>query len=521
MRLQTHAIAVLLFIATFPAEAAERDMSERLDTTVAAASEQALAPAADDASFLRRVWLDLAGHVPPALVARDFLDDRDPDKRAKMVDRLLASDDCAEHWGRLLAEWLIGERPVARDGYDGRVLRTLVSDALRRGTSYGELVGDLISGTGASDTSGAANFLLRYDADPPRLAAAVGKNVLGITIQCAQCHDHPFARWKQDDFWGLAATFARVRRLESSGDDNLKAVLEAKRGELMRPEPQEKPTAAKADDARKPVAVKPRLPDGKPLSPTARRRGLADWITARDNPYFARNMVNRVWRELFGQGLVRALDDPGAKPRTAAVLDLLADDFRASQDVKRLLRVIVSSQTYAQSSTVRAQAAWARPAARPLSVDPLFASIAQATGHGGPPPDADEEPDDEPEDKANAEREAGDEPDEDEGDESEPSDRPVELLGPRALTLQRALVLANGEFVRDATRSGAGVVHALGGRADDKSGLDWAFLATLSRRPTAAERAVLRPLLETRDAKAGLEDVFWVLLNSTEFLTNH
>ncbi|MDR3635653.1 MAG: DUF1553 domain-containing protein [Isosphaeraceae bacterium] len=529
MRIHPCLIGPLLFTAAVPALAAERDLGERLDAAVAAAAEEKPAPAADDATFLRRVWLDLAGHVPPALVARDFLDDRDPEKRAKMVDRLLTSHEGAEHWGMVLAVWLIGERPFQRDGYDGRVLREFLSDGLRRGTSYGALVREVITGAGASDVSGAANFLLRYDADPPRLAGAVGKNLLGITIQCAQCHDHPFARWKQDDFWGLAATFARVRRLESSGDDDLKAVLEAKRGELMRPDPNaasaDKAASAKAadaskegEDAPKQVAVKPRLPDGKSVPATARRRTLGDWITAKENPYFARNLVNRLWRELFGQGLVRNLDDLNTKTKAAPVLDLLAEDFTASgHDLKRLLRVVVLSQTYAQASTPRARVAWTRPAARSLSVDQLFGSIAQATGHDGPPPEAA----DEPEDEANDERKGVEDPDEDEGEEAEPNDRPVEMLGERALTLQRALVLANGEFVRDASRSGAAVMYALWGRSNDAARLDWACLATLSRRPTAAEQAILRPLLAQRDAKAGLEDVFWVLLNSAEFLTNH
>src|ERR1700677_4885982 len=105
--------------------------------------------------------------------------------------------------------WTTNERPISRDTYDGRVLHEFLRERLKSGVSYDRIVRELITGTGASDASGPANFLLRYEADAPRLAGAVGKNLLGITIQCAQCHDHPFARWKEEDFWGLAAVFAR------------------------------------------------------------------------------------------------------------------------------------------------------------------------------------------------------------------------------------------------------------------------------------------------------------------------
>ena len=154
-----------------------------------------------------------------------------------MVARILDSEDFADHWGRVLAVWATSERPVARDAYDGRVLHDFFRERLRKQEPYDRVVRDLIAGSGASDVSGPANFILRYGADPTRLAGAVGKNLLGITIQCAQCHDHPFAPWKEGDFWGLAAAFARVRKMESGGDDNLKAVVEARRGELKRSRP--------------------------------------------------------------------------------------------------------------------------------------------------------------------------------------------------------------------------------------------------------------------------------------------
>jgi hypothetical protein len=361
----------------------------------------------------------------------------------------------------------------------------------------------------------------------------VGKNLLGITIQCAQCHDHPSASWKEGDFWGLAAAFARVRKMESGGDDNLKAVIEARRGELMRPDPDAPALPAKTEgkDAEKPppkqVVVKPRLLNGKHIPDGSRRTALASWVVARDNPLFARNLVNRVWEQLYGKTLLTNLDNPATKSNSLPVLALLSDDFaRNGHDLRRLLGIIVLSKSYSRSSSSLASSDWTRPAARPLSVDQLHASIAQATGYDGVPEEPAEKPVDGDEndphadaDSARAEPHGEASPPSDKGDANDDegkTDRPAEALGERALTLQRALVLLNGEFVREASRSAVRVARALNGRRVDASQIEWACLATLSRRPTTKEQAVLGALLAW---SSGLEDVYWVLINSSEFQT--
>jgi hypothetical protein len=496
----------------------------KLDTVVASIVDGGLIAKADDATFLRRVWIDLAGHVPPALVVREFLYDKDPEKRAEMVDRLLNSEDFGDHWARVLAIWTTNERPISRDTYDGRVLHEFLRERLKSGVSYDRIVRELITGTGASDASGPANFLLRYEADAPRLAGAVGKNLLGITIQCAQCHDHPFARWKEEDFWGLAAVFARVRKMESQGDDDLKAIVEARRGELMRPDPAA--PAAKEDEDEdedeegaepgpKKIAVRPRFVDGKPILGRDRRAALAGWVVGRDNPLFARNLVNRVWEQLFGKALVPNLDNSTAKADSLPVLTLLAEDFAAnSHDLRHLLRTVVLSKTYGQPSSPHARPSWGRPSARPMSVDQLHASIAQATGYDG-----------DPDEIANTPFLAADTPDAEEpavADLGEPAkdapDRAAEALGERSLSLQRALVLLNGEFVHEASRSAARVSRATLGRTNDAAGIEWACLATLGREPSGEELDLFRPLLNHPN---GLEDVYWVLINSSEFQGIH
>ncbi|GAC1335062.1 MAG: hypothetical protein NVSMB14_02340 [Isosphaeraceae bacterium] len=532
MRTRRLVFVTVLLSAAIPAWGADRDAApvrERLDAAVASVVEGGPAPAADDATYLRRIWIDLAGRIPPTLIARDFLDDKTPDKRARMVDRLLDSEDFADHWGRVLAVSLTSERPIARDAYDGRVLHRFLRESLLKKEPYDRIVRELLVGSGASDASGPANFYLRYEADPLRLAGAVGKNILGVTIQCAQCHDHPFASWKEDDFWGFAATFARVRKMESDDEDNLKAVVEALRGELKRPDPSA-PIAPEGKDGEKPkpkqIVIKPRLLNGKSIADANRRASLAEWVVARDNPRFARNLVNRVWGQLFGKSPVPNLDILAAKPESSAVLDILSDDFvQNGYDFRRLLRLLVLSKSYGQASSAQAKPLWARPTIRPMSVDQLYASIAQATGYDGVPDETAEQsgvPDeDDPHADAAPARTAPtaeDDPDDDDDAGEDVPDRAVEAIGERALTLQRALVLLNGDFVREATRSAVRISRATNGRRADASRIEWACLATLSRRPTKKEQAILLALLSEPN---GLEDVYWVLINSSEFQADH
>ena len=488
-------------------------VSDRIDAAVDSVVTGGSGPAADDANFLRRVWIDLAGRTPPPLLAREFLDDKNPAKRARMVGQLLDSENFAEHWGRVLALWLTSERPIPREGYDGRVLHQFLRESLARKEPYDRVVRELLVGSGASDSSGPANFYLRYDADPPRLAGAIGKNLLGVTIQCAQCHDHPFALWKQDQFWSLAAVFARVKKLE--GEDGLKAIVDARRGELRRPDPNapDSPVVvvnAEGKEGEKPepkqIVVKPRFLNGRPAPDNLRRDALADWIVGRDNPLFTRNLVNRVWEQLVGKALLPNLDNPDPKADALALLNLLAEDFAQNgHDLRRLLRAVVLSKTYGQASrSTPAQPVWAKPRVRLMSVDQLHASIAQATGHDGLPDEEIQEKEPGPIDG-----EAATEEDRDDDD-----DIALDALGPQALTLQRALVLLNGEFVREATRSAVRVSRATLGRQPDAARIEWACLATLGRRPNDKEAAIFLSLIAEPNA---MEDIYWVLLNSSEF----
>jgi hypothetical protein len=498
-----------------------------LDTAVEANCRAAGVPLADpcdDATFLRRAWLDLAGRVPPVIPARQFLDAADASKRERLVAELLESEDFTTHWGRVLTEVFTDRRPIRHAMHDGTVLSRHLRDALATGTSYRDIVRELIEGRGVSDASGPANFLLRYEVQPDQLAGAVANRFLGVSLQCAQCHDHPFQKWRQDDFWGVAAFFGRTQRLDGNtpGGDYLRAVVDVQRGELRIPD-----SAADPDPYgnRPQKLVRPLLPEGsEPTIAGSRRAALAEWITSSDNPYFARNAVNRIWAQLFGRGLVEPLDGLGAESPGphADVLEALAQDFAQSGfDFRGLLRSIVLSRTYARQAAPHSTDGKVDDAAatrqqlehlachpvHPLSVDQLYFSIVQATGYTGVDEDGER--------RAIAE-------DPNAVDALAYADRPAELVSSRALSVQRSLVLLNSEYVQEAVKQGARAAVAGNGQRPGAAHIDHLFIATLSRRPTPDEQTAMLTLLRQADwQQHGLEDVLWVLLNSAEFNLTH
>jgi hypothetical protein len=473
---------------------------------------------ADDAAFCRRVWLDLAGRVPPALKVREFLDSADPAKRARLVDALLQGEDFAEHWGRAWAMRLTGRRPISEGNYNVQVLADYLRQAFAGNRSYREVVQELISGEGLNDGSGPVNFLLRYEGKPVDLTGAVSKHFLGVTLQCAQCHDHPHAAWKKSDFWGVAAYFGRVRVL---GGDQLTGVFDARRGDLQIPDPDAKPAA----DGTVPMkTLKPRPPGVKSATAPAGklRSALAEWVTADANPYFARNAVNQVWAQLFGQALVGPLDYPELESQRLGreLLQLLAEDFKnTGYDQKRLIRILALSKPYQLSpgsadaapgkvdaaleeASYRKVQALARFRVRPLSVDQLYQSIVQCSGHTGNEAAAEK-----PEQPTEADDSA--------------NDVAPNLLTERPFTVQRSLAMLNGDYIHKAVQVGARAALTANGQRVGANHIEWLFLSTVSRRPTPEESATMRELLAKGKGVRGLEDALWVLINSAEFNTNH
>lgn len=472
---------------------------------------------ATDAEFLRRIWLDLGGRTPPLSLAKQAVEGAL--EREKVIDDVLRSPEAARHFGRVWTEYLTGRRPFDGDGYRAENLVHYFTESFAANVSYDRIIGDLLAGSGASDSTGPVNFLLRYNVEPAPLAGAVGQKFLGTSLHCAECHDHPHAHWKQQDFWGLAAYFARLRRMsptEPQGDEDFSLVIERPQGELTVSDLQA-PRNPDEDPPRR--TVFPRLPGGPATAArNSRRAQLSAWLTDPHNPYVSRHVVNLTWERLLGARLVPNLDDwPPAEPTTeTAVLNFLAQDFVAHQfDLQRLLKVIVLTRAYqrsaagsasdaaspdAQNRREREYSHWARARIRPLSADQIHLSLAQAFGYHYD------------EDDFRLAQTTGDD---------FTYDLPVESFGAVPLSPRRSLALYNSDHLRGAVEFAAQATLRREGSVVGPEHIDRLFLALLTRTPSLDEQQQFLRLADEQDAQPGLEDVTWVLLNSAEFQTNH
>ena len=495
-------------------------LSLQLDQVVDAGCTQdgvTLLAICSDAEFLRRIWLDLAGRTPPLIEVKTVAVGSSVN-RGEVVQRLLRSPEFARHWGRLWAEYLTDRRPFATDGYDGPRLQQFLNEAFRENQPYEKLVSDLILGEGTSDVNGSVNFLLRFNAEPGPLTGAVSQKFLGLSLQCAECHDHPHARWKQQDFWGLAAHFARLRKMtpaQPEEGESFFVVIERPAGELRVEDKRAKPDENGVTPTR---TVYPQLP-GQPRSNVSKQRRavLVEWLTQPTNPYLSRHLVNSVWERLLGERLVQNLDHwpPESVSVNSELLNLLADDFISQNwNIQRLIQTIVLSKTYQRNSSAEEQgdvtvdalqkeqqlSHWGRARIRPLSADQLHLSLGQAFGYHY-----------------------------DENDhrlavatgEEFTQDIPVNNLGATPLTLARTLSLYNSEYARGAVELGSEAAIRLYGPTVGAEHVERLFMSLLSRRPSTDELEFFQDLGGESDPREGLQDIVWVLLNSTEFITNH
>jgi hypothetical protein len=298
----------------------------------------------DDARFLRRAYLDVIGVLPNPEETREFLGDSSAEKRTRLIDRLLDRPEYADHWANKWADLLrpnpyrVGIKAVLN--YD-----QWIRDCYRRNMPYDQFVREIITARGSTWHHGAATFF-RDRRSPEEITSMVSQLFLGIRLECAKCHHHPFEKWGQEDYFGLAAYFARVKHKGTglsppiSGGEEFITV--GKSGEVKHPRTGEvlspKPLFGSA----------PSISDGDDP-----REALAAWILSPENRFFAEVAVNRVWADLMGRGLVDPIDDLRATnpPANPPLLSALADEFRLRRyDWKELIRVIASSYVYGLSS---------------------------------------------------------------------------------------------------------------------------------------------------------------------------
>lgn len=473
------------------------------------ASEQLKnADKADDAEFLRRVYLDIVGVVPPAAKVKSFLDSKEPDKRAKLIDELLASSQYGKHmadiWDDLLIQKSSDLRRLSLEPFFA-----WLEENFNNNKPWDKMVSELLTAEGTQDKNGAVTYFLG-NPTPDKVTDNVTRLFLGVQLQCAQCHNHPFTGWKQNEYWGMAAFFFKVRpdnprRVANQGTGS-PGVVEAPRAQPKLPE------SAKRVPPKFLQGEQPKLAATEPYRPA-----LARWLTGADNPYFAKAMANRMWAHLFGRGIVNPVDDmhENNAPSHPELLQTLADQFRANEfDVKYLLRAICNSQTYQRSSKPLDKEDEAGPlfghmALKVLTPGQLYDSLMTVVG-----PAANRQQ--RPRPNAQQQRGVGNSPRDvfvaSFNHDDEASALEYQAGIPQALRLMNSGQFGDGSDLIDKAmkvgKSKAEVIETL-------------YLAALARRPSPREVERLTSYLATGDARKAYADILWAVLNSSEFAVNH
>lgn len=482
---------------------------------------------ATDAEFVRRITLDLLGILPSVEEAKAFVNDPAPDKRARLIDALFQRPEFAEFWALKWADLLRVEEKVI-DAKGVRATYEYLRAGMAANKSLDQLSRELVATTGSTYDRPAANYY-RALRDPISRSEATAQVFLGVRLQCAKCHNHPFDRWTQDDYYRWTAVFARIdyQILENRRrDDNDKHEFI---GEQL--------VVAKNDgemtDPRTNKPAPPRLLGaGNELPPDAQRLDeLARWLTAPDNRQFARATVNRVWHQMYGRGLVEPVDDfrlanPATHPE---LLEELTDGFIAGgYDLRQLLKLIATSRTYQRGgqpneTNAADETHYARTLPRRLGAEPLLDAICQVTGAqldmAGLPEGlrAAQRP------GVGAKRKRG-------GGDSDADKflrtfgKPVRLTNcecerSTAGTIGQSLQLLSGPLLQEllAQKENNLARWAADPRVAEET-IDEIWWTALTRSPTPMERAKVLELWNgSTDRHKLLEDVIWALVNSREF----
>jgi hypothetical protein len=491
-------------------------------------------PTCDDATFLRRVTLDVCGRLPTTDEVREFLGNAAPDKRSKAIDRLLDSPDYAAffamRWGSILRNSKLAGADQASYAF-----HNWIKDMIARNRPYDEFVRGIVAAAGEWQSAPAINWYWQSRDDQlHQVTADTAQVFLGIRLQCARCHHHPYEKWGQDDYYGLAGFFTRLGR-KSFGQPP--PYFSSPNPTMGEPHP------------RTGKPLKPKFLDGDEAEFTSEqdpRHGLVDWMARPENPFFARILVNRMWGHFFGRGLVDQVDDMRETnpPSNPELLDYLAAEFKGTAsadhqpstitnqapthrfDTKHLIRLMLNSRVYQLSSeptdaNKHDQQNFARYYARRLYAEVLHDSLDQACGtrtrFGGVSTNA----------------RAIDLPHEGFGSYFlDTFDRPRRVSGcecerSSGATLAQVLLVANSDEVENKIAAGDGLI-ARWMKEKEKRPIDAMveelYLGAFCRMPSAAERKTSIAYVEAEtpeNRQKALEDLLWSLVNSREFMFNH
>jgi Protein of unknown function (DUF1553)/Protein of unknown function (DUF1549)/Bacterial Ig-like domain (group 2) len=479
-----------------------------------------------DEEFIRRAFIDTIGVLPKSEEVRAFLAETTPDKRDKLIESLLSRPEFVDYWAYKWSDLLLvnsDKLPVQPMWSYYQWIRRQVE----LNTPWDEMVRDLMTTTGSTLENGAGNFFILHD-EPTRIAETTSVAFLGMSINCAKCHNHPMEKWTHDQYYAFANLFSRVRSKNGAVPDE-RVIFADTTGDLVQP-----------------LRGKPQPPtalDGEPIpltSPEDRRFVLAKWLTAPENPYFSRAITNRVWKNFFSVALVESVDDlrmtnPASNEKLLS--EAAGHLAKSGFDLKALMRAILQSETYQRSSLALAENKddtrfYSRYYPRRLLAEVMLDAASQVTGV----PTAFRM------DKRNANRGLGDSypmgyralqlpdsntasyfltsfgrPDRVQTCDCERTNEP---------SMAQALHIANGDTLnKKLAEKGNRLDQLLGKGLTDEQLAAEAYMATVARTPTDKERqGIIKLLAEAKDAaekRLALEDVFWGLMSSREFIFNH
>ncbi len=522
-------------------------LSQRIDKLIAAKAGGAVATRSDDSEFFRRVKLDLTGRIPSATDMRSFLQDTTSSKRAKLIDRLIASDAFATHWTDRLSVMLLERQNLGK--ITDEEWRTFLEKTLKGKPRWDVLAREMVGATGTGESRPAMKFL--GTADHHSMTENIARLFLGMDIKCAKCHDHPSVdEWKQSHYWGLFSYLNQTKNATNSKD---------KRAYLVEGVATKKVDFQSVFKTEKEITG-PRLPGGKEVAIPAFEKGqefekpaanglpgvpkfrprelLARDLTAKDNTYFARNGVNRIWYLMMGRGLVHPLDEMHGQnpPSHPKLMELLVREFVAHEfDVKWLVREIALSESYQRSSHLPKAAKDVKPeswrTAHPKAMTPeqLLNAVLKATGNGSWVREL----------KAPANTEKFDRRGYFTGTNREMPPSFEEIRALFMLTyaepagtpevdfipgLNKALFLMNDRLIQDWLKPQKGnLVERLTKLKTPEAIAEEMYMSMLARFPEKDETATVADYLKQNDKRrtAAVGDLAWGLLTSTEFRLNH
>jgi Protein of unknown function (DUF1549)/Protein of unknown function (DUF1553) len=527
---------ILAICELLPAQQPKADQSKEVDQdSMSARIDQiidnklrsegwASAEDCDDSSFIRRAYLDLTGIPPKATEVLEFIEDKAVDKRKSLIAKLVAAPSHAENLAAIWSSWLTPERadmPIFGRGQNG--LQTWLRNRFAENLRYDRLVADMLVSSGSVE-AGPTSFFVALESKPEKIAAQTARVFMGVQLDCAECHDHPFDQWKQRDFWGFAAYFAQISSNDEMGMGN-GDITDTNKGEVSLPNSEET------------IAPKPLVETQAVNSRGTRRQQLTLWLTTRDNPFLARATVNRVWAMLMGRGLIEPIDDMRANQVAShpELLDELSNYFASNNyDLRKLIVVIANSRAYSRGTRHTSGHApddlYAVMLTKPLSERQLASSVGEVARQLG-------------EQSQNLQQSLSQQLGKLRGEASQSK-----------LGIVNALVTLHGDILNQATSEQTSrLLKALQApHLDQRGQIRWLYLASLCRLPTQSEEQFLSGELdefertiaakqkessnesssnESNSAASGDEvnslrkqeilkwqsDLLWALLNSSEF----